>query len=281
MVAGCGRLGFERRDGTLDDVTLDTPGDVVELGPWGTPQPLTALNSGSDDSDPELRGDGLELVFHSNRSGGVGGYDLYRSVRASPSASFVAPTLLSTINTTGDELGPSLSADGLTILYSNGSDIVFATRATTSASFTATTPLPALSSMDVDTTPELSGDGLVAMVTRGTVSTRNIWIYTRAVDGPLDLGWSAGTRLAELASSVTDCSPDLDRQGLTVYFHSDRMGTTDDIFVATRAATTQAFDSPTIVDDLSSPIDEGDPTSTADQRTIVFHRRLDLQISTR
>jgi len=57
-----------------------------------------------------------------------------------------------------------------------------------------------------------------------------------------------------------DCSPDLDQHGLTVYFHSDRMGTTDDIFIATRAAASDPFGPPTVVDVVSSSMDEGDPT---------------------
>jgi len=287
LVAACGRLGFEARvdgipvDGTPVDATRDTAGDAVLLGPWGAPQPLTALNSVNDDSDPELRGDGLELVFHSSRPGGAGGYDLYRSVRASLADAFSTPVPMTTVNTTADELGPSLSADGLIMYFSNGQDIVFATRTSLTASFTGASPLPALSSADVDTTPELSRDGLVAMVTRGTVGTRDMWIYQRAVEGPPNTGWSTATRVAELASAVTDCSPDLDQHGLTVYFHSDRMGTTDDIFIATRAAASDPFGPPTVVDVVSSSMDEGDPTLTADQRTIVFHRQLDLYMAIR
>ena len=45
--------------------------------------PLNELNTTMDESDPEVRGDGLEIVFHSLRTGGMGNYDLYHATRAS------------------------------------------------------------------------------------------------------------------------------------------------------------------------------------------------------
>lgn len=85
---------------------------------------------------------------------------------------------------------------------------------------------------------------------------------------------------AQVREHTGVCSPDLDHRGLTVYFHSDRLGTTDDIYIATRASTEAPFDLPTVVGVISTPMDEGDPSLTGDQRTIVFHRMLDLHIAT-
>jgi hypothetical protein len=283
-LAGCGRIGFVADPG--GDALLDQAFDDVPLAeptePWGTPQPLTALNSAQDDSDPELRADALEIVFHSNRQGTTG-YDLYHSVRATTAEPFPPAVLLGNVNTMGDEIGPSLSADGLTLLYSDGFDIYYATRPDIAAPFTSGQPLMALSSMDADTAPELSGDGRIAMVTRGIRDTRDIYVFTRSEAGPVDQGWSTGVRVAELASSVTDGSPDLDRHGLVVHFHSDRdTYPLDEIYVATRASVFEPFGPPTrIAGDVNTAQDEGDPTLSADRRTMVFHRNLDLFISTR
>ena len=52
-------------------------------GPWSDPVRLPdALNSTSVDARPVLSFDGTELYFHSNRAGGYGANDLYRSTRS-------------------------------------------------------------------------------------------------------------------------------------------------------------------------------------------------------
>jgi hypothetical protein len=275
--SGCGRIGFT----PSSDAASDAAADALALGPWSAPQPLTSLNTTMDESDPDLRGDGLEIVFHSIRATGAGGYDLYHATRATTSDAFGAATALASLATAGDDGWPSLSGDGLTILFSDNQDLFYATRPSLGAPFGARQALPELSSTDVDTTPELSRDGLIAMVTRGVTDTRDIWMYTRASDGPPNIGWSAPVRLSELASSMTDASPELDEHGLTVYFHSDRTGGKDDLYVATRASTSEPFSAPMLVTDLSTAVDEGDPTTSADQRIIVFHRALELFMATR
>lgn len=277
-VGACGRFDFAPRPEAPDasPVANDASVDAIELGPWGQPTPLTELNTTMDESDPELRYDGLEIVFHSKRTGGLGLYDLYRATRPTTVDPFSLPVPIASLNTAGDELGPSLSGDGLTLLFGDGQDIAFATRPDLDSPFGSRQALPALSSADVDTAPELSRDGRIAIVTRGTVSARELWLFSRDVVGAPDMGWSAGTHLIELSSSVTDASADLDRRGLIVHFHSDRLGLKDDLFVARRDATTEMFGPVQRLDELSTSIDDGDPTLTDDQRVLVFHRVLDL-----
>ena len=282
LLAGCGRVGFGARVLESDGGDVDAAPDAETFGAWNAPVPLLELNTTSDESDPDLRADGLEIVFHSLRTGGLGGYDLYLSRRSSPQAVFAPPSPITALNTTGEDTTPAFSGDGLTLYFSNGNDIVFATRPDLVSPFGARQALPELSSTDVDTAPEISGDGRIAVVTRGTVSTRELWMYTRAADGPPSIGWGPAVQLTELGSPVTDSSPDLDLHGLTIYFHSDRAGSTDDIYVATRPSTAVPFEAPQIVaDGISTGQDEGDPTLTADQRVLVFHRQLELMMSTR
>jgi len=275
LLAGCGRIGFDARESASD-----APADGVLFGPWSTPQPIAALNTTADDSDPEISSDGLELIFHSRRGGGAGLYDLYRSIRTSTTDAFPAPTPIVELDTAGEDQNPGLTKDGRTIVFSDGADIRFATRGDRTSAFGAVQTLAALSSADVDTCPEISGDGRIAIIVRGTGDLRELWIYTRASDGPVETGWSAGTQLLELSTSFTEASPDLDEHGLVLHFHSNRLGPTDDIFVTTRASANDSFDPPTLVE-VSSAADEGDPTLPSDLRTLVFHRMLDLYIATR
>jgi Tol biopolymer transport system component len=88
------------------------------FGPWvGAPRPVTALNSAFDDSRPFVRPDGREVVFDSNRPGGLGLTDVWGSRRAHPWASWSQPRNLgSAVNSAAAETRPSLSTDG-SILY--------------------------------------------------------------------------------------------------------------------------------------------------------------------
>lgn len=285
----CGRLGFNApRVADASPATDSTStennaaSDAFVFGPWSAPVPLISLNTSRDDSDPDLRADGLELVFHSNQLGGAGGYDLYRATRANRTDPFSAPEMIVPLATAGDELGPSLSSDALTLMFSNGQDIMFATRINTASPFGAAQLVPALSSADVDTAPALSGNGQIAMIVRGTLAARELWIYSRTMDGPLNIGWTAGALAAELNSTLTESSPELDDAGRTVYFHGDRIGiNNDDIFTATRTSITVPFATPMPIPELMSSFDDGDPTLTDDGRMMVFHRELDLQQMTR
>jgi hypothetical protein len=49
--------------------------------PFGAPQPLGTLNTGSNDADPWLSPDQRYIIFSSNRAGGVGLFDLYEATR--------------------------------------------------------------------------------------------------------------------------------------------------------------------------------------------------------
>jgi hypothetical protein len=77
------------------------------------------LSSPSLDRQPSLRRDGLELIFSSNRSGGPGGLDLWVSTRVSTSEPWSVPIpVAGDINSVaGNDAGPALSFDGLTLYF--------------------------------------------------------------------------------------------------------------------------------------------------------------------
>lgn len=83
---------------------------------WEKPRRLFA--PGSYNSGPNLSADGLTLWFHSNRAGGRGGFDLWRSHRSSFAAPFEAPANPGAgANTDADELSPRPSSDGSILLF--------------------------------------------------------------------------------------------------------------------------------------------------------------------
>lgn len=93
---------------------------------------VTVLNSVANDRGMNVRRDGLEAYFASDRAGGSGGRDIYVSTRASVSSPWNTPVNLAAVNSTGTDQAPSLSADG-SILYiastrDGSQDIYTATR---------------------------------------------------------------------------------------------------------------------------------------------------------
>jgi len=71
-----------RRLGTFGDSDLWVSTRPSTSDPWSTPVNLGAVvNSTVLDFRPALSFDGTELYFHSARSGGYGGFDIYRSTR--------------------------------------------------------------------------------------------------------------------------------------------------------------------------------------------------------
>lgn len=114
---------------------------------------VSELSSNSDDSDPALTGDGLMIVFISERSGT--GPRAYQATRSSRTAAFSAPQPVPGLENTAVH-GIDVSPDGLTIYYDTGTKLVAAKRTARDQ------PAVVLQDLSVDVTsyPSVSGDGL-------------------------------------------------------------------------------------------------------------------------
>lgn len=111
------------------------PGGFVEDAPGATPDadiyvsafdgssfaaPVLAagLNTAQNDFRPNLRRDGLEIFFDSNRPGGQGGLDLWTATRANTSDAWSGATNLgSGVNSSVNDLRATLSWDGRTLYF--------------------------------------------------------------------------------------------------------------------------------------------------------------------
>jgi Tol biopolymer transport system component len=89
---------------------------VLREGRWQDPAPL-ALNSANDERDPYFSHDGRWLYFASDRSGGKGGFDLYRAP-VTADGTIEAVQALPALNTRDEERAPALRPDGRTLLFS-------------------------------------------------------------------------------------------------------------------------------------------------------------------
>jgi WD40-like Beta Propeller Repeat len=117
------------------------PGDIFvsEMleGGFGPASAVDALNSPGNDIQPNVRKDGLEVVFSSNNGypGHQGAQDVYVSTRDAFGDTWSTPVNLGTaVNTSASETRPSLSWDAQTLYFGRApgpegmSDIYVATR---------------------------------------------------------------------------------------------------------------------------------------------------------
>ena len=88
---------------------------------FGTPTNLgPPVSTPADEGNPHTSPDGLALYFSSGQSGGSGGHDLYVSRRETPDAEWGTPVNLgSTVNSSADDWGPSLSPNGLELYFTS------------------------------------------------------------------------------------------------------------------------------------------------------------------
>ena len=85
-------------------------------GHWGTPIPVSELNSDGEDARPNVRKDGLEIVFDTTREGGAP--EIYSATRSSVSEPWSAiRNLGSNVNSTAAETRATLSRDGRRLYF--------------------------------------------------------------------------------------------------------------------------------------------------------------------
>ena len=111
--------------------------DQLADSSFGPAMLVTELNSVSNESDPSILHNGLEIFFQSNRTGSIGtALDLWVATRESAFDSWSTPVSLgNTINTAGVELNAQISSDGLTLFFTSdrpggfgGFDLYMSTR---------------------------------------------------------------------------------------------------------------------------------------------------------
>jgi hypothetical protein len=129
-----GRLYFSRNSPSVaGDLFVSKQNDNMSFGPAVA---IAELNDAAgNDIQPNVRKDGLEIVFSSNRTGTIGGQDIWAATRLSVAHSWSSPVNLGpAVNTSAGESRPSLSWDGGQLLFGRApgpegmSDIYVTTR---------------------------------------------------------------------------------------------------------------------------------------------------------
>ena len=256
---------------------------------WFTPVSLgPTINSASSDQGPAISKDGLTLYFHSNRPGGVGGFDIYVSQRASVADAWNSPVNLgSPVNTTFDEGNPAFSRDGHSLFFQSirpgglgGIDLWVSYREHTHDDFEwqpAVNLGSGVNSASDENAPSYLVNDELGVVQLYFVSTRpggfggqDIYVSNQLPDG----SFGPAAQVPELSSPSTDSRPSIRHDGLEIFFQSNRPGsfsTALDLWVATRNSVFDSWSAPV---NLGSTINtsaiENNANLSSDRKTLFF-----------
>ncbi len=225
----------------------------------------SAFNSTASDQQPAISPDGLSLYFASNRTpGGLGGFDLYVSQRASVSDAWgSAVNLGPAINTTFDEGNAAFSRDGRLMFFQSrrpsgfgALDIWFTTRNNPHDDFNwqpAVNLGPNINTTADDNAPAFFEDEVQGTRQLFFASSRlglaDLYVSQQLGDGSFE----PAALLTSLSSPMTESDPTIRFDGLEIIFQSNRVGSSgpNDLWVATRNSTLDAWSTPV---NLASPI---------------------------
>lgn len=268
---------FQGRDGF-------TWSEPVWLGP--------VVNSAARDWKPSLSPHGLSLYFHSNRAGGLGGFDIWVSRRAGPNCPWQAPVDLGPpVNTPRDDGDVNFTPDGRVLFFSSdeghggagAGDIFMARRADPNDDFGWGEPVNL--GPDVNTALHESNPEYVAAEDGGTLYfDRSDGIPAHLEIYSVGLTHDGETRgpavlVSELsAPGIADASPAVRADGRELIFWSggaegSRPGGVGlaDLWVSTRQSVNDPWSPPR---DLGTPLNsrfaELSVTLSQDGRTLFF-----------
>ncbi len=279
-------------------VMAAVPATAQHFSDWTAPVHLAYPNSVGTETEAYVSKDGLSLYFAcSDCPDGLGGWDLYVSRRASVDEAWGLPENLGpTVNSAYAETNPTLSIDGHSLYFASnrpdgfgGNDLYVSRRHNKRDDFGWR--LPENLGPGVNTGANEEGIALFEDEASGIISLYfasnrpgglggdDIYVSTLQSDdtfGPTEL-------VVELSSPRDDRGPAIRRDGLEIFFTSNRVGSllnlqlqpSYDIWTATRPSTADPWSTPVSVDALGSigintGKHDGGPSLSFDGQTMYF-----------
>lgn len=227
--------------------------------PEPIPSPINLPNTFS--GAPCLSADGRTLYFTSDRPGGYGRWDLWAAERSAPDGDWGEPVNLGPeVNTAAAEVMPTISADGLTLLFGDGNpfkwgarngtannyQVWMTTRATLQSPWTLPVELGSpVGSAYIDDYPHLTTDSLSLYFTSARPESFGLNVARRtSPSGP----WLT---ISNLGSAINlpgtwNAFPWLSADGLRLIYQSDRPGGRGgfDLWMSTRPAVSAGWPAP-------------------------------------
>jgi len=179
------------RDGGLGglDIWVSHRENIHDDFAWETPVPITEINSSKNDAGPAYfeNDDGRpQLYFQSQRLGGAGFADIYRSEQQEDGL-WSAPQRVAELSSAFQEQRPTVRFDGLEIVFTSnrppsvGFDLWVSTRASVNDAWSQPVQLH-INSPGADNGPYSSGDGMTLYFTsdrEGSLLSGDLWVSTR------------------------------------------------------------------------------------------------------
>jgi hypothetical protein len=232
--------------------------------------------------DLRLSHDYLTAYFAANYHPNSGGFnDIYTTTRAAEGAPFDTAVTLggTTISSSDYDTAPTISADGLTILFGwsaggTPQHIAYATRTATSLPFSYVGAVPNVNDFSAeDRAPFLREDGQVLYFASSRVAGNDDDMFRATWNGS---GFDTPGPLGELNTSFVDDAPVVTLDDLTLFFASTRPDANArgdlDIWRATRPSRSDQFSPPTIVVELNTAYADRPTFITRDGCTLYFSR---------
>lgn len=249
----------------------------------------STVNSAFNDQHPAISADNLSLYFVSDRPGGSGGFDLWVAQRSSTDMPWGVPQNLgNTVNSSATEFAPNLSSDGHYLFFGSdrpggcGSrDLWMTHRKNKKDDFAWEPPVNlgcVINAANFDDGPTYFEDPVTEVVTLFFTSLNrpggqgDFDIYASELNA--DGTFSVPVNVAELNSAYRDTRTSIRKDGLEIFFASNRPGGSGaiDLWVATRASTNDAWGVPVnLSEGVNSPYNDGAPAISRDGTTLYFY----------
>jgi hypothetical protein len=187
---------------------------------------------------------------------------------------YAAPQLVTALSSTGYEEDPTFTGDLLDLWFMSGrggtNDIWTSHRAAPSEPWGAPVLVAELSSPAArDWAPAIAADGLTIWFTTDRDGGRaQTWRSSRTTR---EVPWEAPVAVSELASGAVDRGPAVDQAERSLYFSSDRPGSSGfDIYISTRPAVNALWETPARAPGINTANDELDPFIAAEGLLLFF-----------
>ena len=270
-------------------VVIFQPQAVEEWGPWNTPVNAgEPLNTPHNDMYAVLTRSQLIVYFTSDRPGGSGGDDLWRSTRASVDSPWDPPENLAALNSPYADSLPMLTTSGNVMYFFSDrpggcgvGDLWQARRHPRTGIWGPPVNLGCVvNTIDVENAPAFYASDDLGFATLyfgsnrpGGIGDFDVYQTTTTDDDLFNATWTPGVLVPELSSPGRDTRTFVRFDGLEIFITSDRAGGTGglDIWTATRESTSDPWSTPV---NLGTPINslaaEGSPTLTQRGNTMYF-----------
>ncbi len=198
------------------------------------PTLVAAASSPDRETSSAISPDGLSLWFASERPGGLGDLDIWRTTRSDRAGPWSEPTNLASLNSAFRDLPRPPGLHGLTMpMASDRVDppayrTMLASRPTTAADFGAPMPIPEFAGLSDIVDGCLTEDGLFLFLSTGTPGDLVV-VQRSAATEP----FGAPIPLTALNTAAYEADPWLSPDRTQFFFTSDRADGTRQIYVST------------------------------------------------